>query len=377
MTIQLSGNTGSVPARSAVDPLVPTLFHEPWWLDAATGGCYEQVTVRSGGREVGRLPFLLNKQFGLTECVLPQLTPFLGPAVDEGNGRAVQRRDTRRRVIHRLLEQLPPHSRFHQRLCAGSDDALPFVEQDFAGDVDFTYEVRPNSPEIMWSNMRDKTRNVIRRAQEHSELVDLDPVAFSRLYEGNLKRRGLLFNYMWRTPALPVFEAATERRRARILGARDSNGNLAAATFVAWDQATTYLILTTRRPDAHSGIVSRLIWEAMKESAERGTTFDFGGVGTRGSILFYSGFGGEVAPRYVVQRASRAFRAVDFSIRKVRSIQTKLLGPLIRWSADEARDVEELWGRGALAGNALPQSALWTPQAGLGRYAPNRENEAL
>gem|GEM_PF-576648 len=350
---------------AAPDPLVPTLFHEPWWLDAATGGRYEQVIVRSGGRDVGRLPFLRSKQFGLTEFVLPQLTPFLGPAVDEGNGRAVQRADTRRRIIHGLLDQLPAHSRFHQRLSAGSNDPMPFVERNYGGDVDFTYEVPPNSDEVMWGHLRDKTRNVIRRAQENSQLVDLDPIAFSQLYEGNLRRRGLLFNYMWGAPALPVFEAAIARGRARLLGARDSSGNVVAATFVAWDHATTYLILTTRRPSTHGGIVSLLIWEAMKESAARGTTFDFGGVGTRGSVLFYSGFGGVVAPRYVVWRATRTFSALDFSARKARSLATKMLAPVTRWAAEAAPRVHQR-ERSFPSRHLLHEPTLCTLQAGLG-----------
>ncbi len=38
--------------------------------------------------------------------------------------------------------------------------------------------------------MRDKTRNVIRRAQEKTELFDVEPDAFCALYEANLQNRG-------------------------------------------------------------------------------------------------------------------------------------------------------------------------------------------
>jgi hypothetical protein len=38
-----------------INPLVPTIFHEDWWLEAATGGRFEVAEVAAGGRVVGRL----------------------------------------------------------------------------------------------------------------------------------------------------------------------------------------------------------------------------------------------------------------------------------------------------------------------------------
>ncbi len=34
-----------------------TIFHEPWWLEAATQSNYREVTVESGGNLQGRLPY--------------------------------------------------------------------------------------------------------------------------------------------------------------------------------------------------------------------------------------------------------------------------------------------------------------------------------
>ncbi len=48
----------------------------------------------------------------------------------------------------------------------------------------------PAPEETIWRNMRDKTRNVIRRAQEKTELFDVEPDAFCALYEANLQNRG-------------------------------------------------------------------------------------------------------------------------------------------------------------------------------------------
>src|ERR1700676_4096959 len=69
-----------------INNLVPTIFHEDWWLEAATGGQFEVVEVVTGGRIVGRLPFHKTKRFGLAFIRMPELTYFMGPAIDEGEG---------------------------------------------------------------------------------------------------------------------------------------------------------------------------------------------------------------------------------------------------------------------------------------------------
>lgn len=328
-------HSASPPVRSVgtSSPLYPTIFHEDWWLDAATQGRFSEVTVRSGGHTVGRLPFMRQSVCGLTECILPPLTPFLGPAVDEGVGRPSRQQHVRRMITQELLEQLPRFSRFDQRLYAGITDTLPFSEYGFATRAEFTYEVPPAPEPVLWSNMRDKTRNVIRRAQEQTQIVELEPQAFSRLYVSNLRRRGKRFNYMWQRDANALFTSVLERRRGMLIGAKDRTGSVVAAALIVWDAANSYLMLTTRTPETGNGNMSRLIWAGMTDAGDNARLFDFGGVGTKGSVLFYSGFGGEARTRLAVDRTSALFHIVDASIRKSRGLTGKILAPLTRRTA--------------------------------------------
>lgn len=302
------------------DPLVPTIFHEPWWLEAASGGQYEEVTVSAGGRAVGRLPFVRRKHLGFTRLESPELTHFLGPAVDEGNGGAVSRNLRRAEVIRELLEKLPSFHHFHQTLHRSIPDALPFVQHDFRVEAVFTYEVAPGPEQAIWRAMRDKTRNVIRRAEEKSKPVDLEPGAFCALYDANLRRKGHSINTMMKANAQSLLEATLSRGQGRLLGAGDGAGTTSAAIFYVWDENITYYMLTTRAPGTHNGAVSRLLWEAIRTSAAHGRIFDFGGVGPAGNILFYTAFGGEVRPRFRVQRMKPIFEAMRFSSMKSREI---------------------------------------------------------
>jgi hypothetical protein len=311
------------PAARRRDPLNPTIFHEPWWLEAATAGRYEEVTVSSGGRTVGRLPYLPRTSFGIQACVMPELSPFLGPAVDEGNGGTVSRNLRRGEITRDLIEKLPPCSLHHQRLHRDTPDALPFMQYGFTAEAVFTYEVAPDSEEALWLKMRARTHDLVRSAQEQTRLVDLEPEAFRSLYRSHAQKRGKP-DYLDQANALPVFEAALSRGRGRLLGARDASGNDLAAIFYVWDDDVTYYVLTTRAPDMQNGVVSRLIWEAMRESAAHGRVFDFAGTGSYGSVLFYAAFGGEVRPRFLVQRTTPFYGAIRFTLARSHEIVTNL-----------------------------------------------------
>lgn len=326
--------TSTPPILEAVKPLAsrltPTVFHEDWWLDAVTGGDYREASVRSGNQVIGRLPYQYKRYAGMTECILPQLTPLLGPAIDDGNGRETVRRQIRRSVTLELLDQIPACSRFHQRLHGGIPDTLAFLERGYKTEAEFAYVIEPAPIDQLWKNVRDTTRRVIRRAEEHGRILELDPADFTRLYIGNLRDRGRSYNYMWQSNIQPALRGAIDRNRGRLLAAQDMTGKIAAAIFILCDDHTTHLVLTTRSPGSHSGQISRLIWEAIKSSAEQGRTFDCGGIGAPGSVFFYANFGGVTQPRYLVHKETPIFGLLDFSRRKFLSLQGRVATAISR-----------------------------------------------
>lgn len=166
--------------------------------------------------------------------------------------------------------------------------------------------------------MRDKTRNAVRAAAKHLRLVeDLNADEFCDFYNDNVTREGLTLSYD-RATLLNVCDESVTRRRGRILAARHHDGRLAAAIVYIWDARASYYLLTTRTREAGNGAVSLLIWEAIKDSTKRGLIFDFDGVATFGSRLFFVGFGGAVVPRYIVRRYSAMHRVIDKALSKVK-----------------------------------------------------------
>lgn len=292
------------------DPLTPTIFHEEWWLDAATGGDFGVAESRSGGRTVGRLPFHLVKRFGLKMIRMPELSYFLGPAVDEGEGSPNTRLLKRLEITRELIRRLPPASWQYVKCHGGVPDVIAFQELGFRTYVQFTHEIAPQPVDALWQQMRNKTRNVVRRAEERFSVTELaDPVELVWLFERNLAAKGQR-NQIDRVRLRSLVSAALERKRGGILAARDHRNQIVAATFCVWDAVSSYYLLSTRGEDSGNSAGSLVLWEAIKESARRGLVFDFAGLGNKGSVLLYSGFGASISARYVALRASALARGL-------------------------------------------------------------------
>ena len=288
--------------------LAPTIFHEDWWLNAAANGDYDVAEVLNGGHVVGRLPYRITRRFGMKWCTQPELTYFLGPAVNEGIGNISTRFMRRLEITRDLLRKLPGVNFMQFKCHRGIHDVIPFQDQGFRTTVQFTHEIQPALTDELWHNIYHKKRRVILRAMGKMNISTIeDPAVFMRFYQTNLDARGIK-NKMDVPACRRIIEDCIARNRGIVFAAFDQNNNLAAAIFCVWDEAVSYYMMTTRTLTSGSGIVSALVWQAIQDAARRGLVFDLGGLNTASGVLFYAAFGGNASPRYVATRASLPVR---------------------------------------------------------------------
>lgn len=302
-------NGHTLTDSAAVNPLAPTIFHEEWWLDIACGGRAACAEVHENGRLIGRLPYVsVGRCASLRRIVMPLLTHFLGPAVAETEGSPPARLGRRIEITRELVAQLPRSLSTIIKCHAGVTDTIPFQMDGFKTSVQFTYEIAPQSDNDLWTAMRSPRRTIIRGAQRQCTVERLeDAAAFMRFYDDNLCKTGKC-SFLDSAQSVRLIEAALQRGRGEILEARKADGSLAAAVFCVWDARASYYLMTTRDPSSHSGAVSLLAFEAMKAASARGLIFDLDGLSDDGGVAFFTGFGGVVAPRYIVTRESPAMK---------------------------------------------------------------------
>lgn len=304
---------GAGAGHAASMHLAPTIFHETWWLDIAGQGRCREAVVSSGGTVVGRLPYF-HKTRGRwhAELIMPMLTHALGPALTPDVSKNASARVMRPfSITSDLIAQLPKASHVDFLLHRGIKDTLAFQAAGFSTGVNFTIEIAPDTPEALWRQLRDKTRNIIRRAQERLTVVDLaDPRQFVDFYQENLRDRDLR-NYYERDICEQLVTACLRRGVGRTWAAVEPAGAVQAAIFTIWDHEIEYYYLSTRRLGSMNGAISLLIWNAMQHASENGLIFDMDRV-DGANILLVSGFGGTVTPRYMVWRTTPAYRTAKY-----------------------------------------------------------------
>jgi hypothetical protein len=310
---------GTIPTSDTLRPTADPqdsrrcIFQQSWWLDCVTRGQCDEVTVKSDGRTVGWLPYMVTRRWGFAVSDMPLLTHTLGPIIHSGSGRPNTQMLNRFAITTDLLQQLPKLAHFRQVLAPGNSEALAYQAFGCHVKCQYTFICDCSDIEAKWQSMRDKTRNLIRRSREKNLVSSQDdPEEFLRFYDLNCKARRQINRYQ--TPiASKLLQLCVARDQGKVILARDQrHGKIDAGIFVVWDESCMYFLMSTRAiGSADSGAVSLLLWLAMNEAHRRGVKFDFDGVSSPGTFRFLSGFGGEVATRFVVEKFAWAYHAFD------------------------------------------------------------------
>ena len=296
-----------------------SVFHQDWWLKAASGGACEEVRIEEAGAVVARLPYVASRRFGLTILKMPPFTHVLGPSVDCGEGKYQTLLKTRVKLTRQLLEGLPKFDYFFQ-ICdlwpadgLTIADGLAFQECGYRIGTQYTFNVDCRKElDTLFGEMSVKSRQHVRMAQSEYSVVSIaDPAAFTDFYLRSLTSRKLKSNIpLERFPAL--YAECRARDCADVLAAVDANGSPVAMTFLVWDDHKMYYLLSARSQDVpDKGSVNLLIWSAITKAHERGLVFDLDGVSTSGTAQFLAGFGGKLSTRMTVACARPVYSTVQ------------------------------------------------------------------
>jgi len=303
-----------------------SIFHEDWWLDAVAPGSWRDVTCIRGGHVVGYLRFVERFKGGFKTCEMPQITRLLGPVVMPQSSKAEVRNRAARSVIAELLEAIEEYDHVQMTLDAGFTNLEPFLVSGYEVTVQPTFLLDCNrTTDELWLGLRDKARNVIRRARECLTVCEIDDVnQFVEFYEKNLGDQDHHFDL---SLIAPVFAAAHARNQCKIISAVDSNGTAHAKVLLVWDDKYVHFFLSTRDKEvAHWGAVSLLVWTGIELAQARGLCFDFdGGIATNARFQFLVAFGGELSNRFEISRSTTQYRIARTLARTIRRTRQTLV----------------------------------------------------
>lgn len=290
--------TGPADARK-------TVFQEDWWLQAASGGAVETISVDWGGTEVASLSFTRHERLlGIRSLVMPPYTRTLGPVLNLPASTHSRRCANLRRIATEIMLALPRHDYFFQRLDCEDETAFAFALAGCSIGQQFTFRVAANDdPAKLMERVDRSTARLIRAAsrrlklQEHADFERFVDVAYRH---HPAERNSHDFQALKR-----LFIACTQRQQAIILSLRDAEGNDAASVLLVWGHGTLYYLVPHRDRERSGGDANALLlWSAMEFALDRGLTFDVDGYHSVGTANFLSSFGFPRHARHLVTHCS-------------------------------------------------------------------------
>jgi Acetyltransferase (GNAT) domain len=297
------------------------LFAAPWWLDAVTGGGWEEVRAELPDGSAGRLPFVRRRQLGLTALSQPALTPTLGPRLTGLPERTDKRLGAEKKLMTELIARLPSHDVFSQGFTPALTNWLPFHWAGFQATVRYTYRLPAvDDPERLWGGLSSDHRRKVRRAARELEVRhELDVGRLYELAAGTLRGKGVAIPYDHALLAR-IDRAGARRDARRVLAAADPAGRVLAAVLLVWDDDWVYYLLGGRDPEADStGALRLLQWEGVRLAASLERGFDFEGSMVEDVERVFRGFGAEQVPYLHVSRVSARAAPLWALRRRVRS----------------------------------------------------------
>ena len=231
------------------------IFQQPWWLDAVAPGHWDEATVKSGGRVIARLPYVVRGVGPLRALTMPPLTQTLGPWLAPSEASPSRALSQQIELLSALEAALPRADTFSQHFAPSMLNVMPFHWAGYRLELQYTYRLEDlSSEEQLWSGLRGNIRGDVRKARKR-------------------------------------------------LTVRDDLG--IDSFYAVWDENAAFYLLGGGDPELrNSGATSLLLWELIMRARAVTNVFDFEGSMIESVERFFRAFGGRQTPYLRVSRTT-------------------------------------------------------------------------
>lgn len=283
------------------------LFSRDWWLDAACGpDKWDVLLIEQKGRAQAALPLYIPHK-GMVS--MPPYTQTMGPwfAPDSDDTKYTTALGRRQTLSKELIEALKPYSYFLQNFHYQITDWLPFYWEGYRQTTRYTYILPDLSqPDLLWENMSQQVRRSITKAKDKIGITvrkGIPVEEFLAVFQQTFQRQG-------ETPQdtevlKSLIAACRERGQGDLWGGYDAEGRLHAAVFMVWQESSAYYLAGGGDPAVRdSGAHSYVMWECIRQAAEKTNRFDFEGSMLPGVERFFREFGAVQTPYFTISKGN-------------------------------------------------------------------------
>lgn len=258
------------------------LFLQPWWLDAVSAGrgSWRGLVLRNGDHIEGIWPLYRTTKWGLPYYTQPLLTPYCGPFWTED----VPNMDA---AFARAIKQLPHALILRFAMPTAQPEAAALRSAGFRLVPYYTY--RRTCEEVSLSQFGSMTKRLLNKGLRTLR-VQADDTSAHLLALAQTPHS--YYQHIAPTWFEQLYQACLAKGQGRIWSVWDTQNQLNAAAFFAWDnQWVYYLMPCTDKRFRGGGAARLLIWQGLQWAQSQGLGFDFeGGMPTNLDQL-YASFG--------------------------------------------------------------------------------------
>jgi len=306
-----------------------TVFSTSVWLTAGAAAQGENPVILGVWKEkklIAGVSFVEVIRGPLKKATTPVLTPY-GGFIYKSDLDKPQSEDESlyllcaEKLIHYLQRNYNHMFLVHS---PGFYDIRPFSWQGWKENVKYTYLLDLTDMEKLMSNIRERARRKIRKAEKTIVLGgSISAEDIGEIYNKIFRNRE-------RVPPVPPHMVTSmvgnlmKTGLVEINTAREASGEIVALQVLVIDKQTVYTWVYGTIPEKNfTGADSLLIWEAIKRYRNTHKIMDLIGANIPSIAFFKKGFSGALTPYYITEQYSSlvscaAFRAYSSVKRRMR-----------------------------------------------------------
>jgi hypothetical protein len=282
-------------------------------MDAVCGKDNWDVAVvfDKGEQLKGILIYYLRRKFGMTYITQPAQTPYTGLWLNyDIEINSYRKNRFEKKIIQKLIVQLPPYDWLDQRCHYQLTNWLPFYWKGYSQSTRYTYLIKGiKNIDKTFKTIRYNERWSIRKALAENISIINGPELFQQFYEiysTSNQANGIVGTSFDQLNS--IHKSIQANHAGSLFLAIDNDKNIHAGAYIIWDSISAYYWLGASHPELRkSGSVSLLLWKAIQFCSKKTNCFDFDGSMDEGIEQFFSSFGTIQIPCFSLSKSKNQF----------------------------------------------------------------------
>jgi Acetyltransferase (GNAT) domain len=291
------------------------LFLQPWWLDAVcTKGEWDVcLSYDNAGRIDGILPYYQVFLKGvITAIVMPDLTPHAGVWTrlpDADKSKRHSQYTVYKKILDKLLVQLPEVGLYHQKFHYSMEDWQPFYWKGYSQNTHYTYLLENlQDLDTIYKNFKGSVRTDLKKAAKSISVSQGDDIyLFYELCQKSLKKQGASMAYSLQS-LVSLDKVLVQKGLRKIYFAYDAEKRCHSAIYVVCYNGIAHYLCGGSDPDLRqSGATYLTLWQAIQDASKMAQVFDFEGSMIPSVEYAFRSFGAVQKPFFRITKAKNRF----------------------------------------------------------------------